>query len=55
MNYLHNLFMLVFAIALVSIVAYTVAMTAICYNSNDPNSMACFMISNRVEVGFRDR
>lgn len=26
-----------------------------CYMSNDPNSMACYMMSNRVEVGVRNR
>ena len=26
-----------------------------CYTSGDPNSMACFMISDRVEVGVRQR
>lgn len=26
-----------------------------CYMSNDPNSMACYMISDRVEVGVRNR
>lgn len=26
-----------------------------CYASNDPNSMACFMTSQRIELGVRDR
>lgn len=26
-----------------------------CYMGGDPNSMACFMISDRVEVGVRQR
>ena len=26
-----------------------------CYTSGDPNHMACFMISDRVEVGVRER
>ena len=26
-----------------------------CYASGDPNSMACFMISERVEIGIRHR
>lgn len=26
-----------------------------CYTGGDPNSMACFMISDRVEVGVRQR
>ena len=26
-----------------------------CYTSNDPNSMACYMMSDRVEVGVRNR
>jgi hypothetical protein len=26
-----------------------------CYTSGDPNHMACFMISDRVEVGVRQR
>lgn len=26
-----------------------------CYNSGDPNSMACYMISDRYEIGVRER
>jgi len=26
-----------------------------CYTSNDPNSMACYMISERHEIGIRQR
>lgn len=26
-----------------------------CYLGNDPNSMACFMISDRHEIGIRNR
>ena len=26
-----------------------------CYTGGDPNSMACFMISERVEIGVRHR
>lgn len=26
-----------------------------CYSSNDPNNMACFMMSGRLEVGVRQR
>ncbi len=26
-----------------------------CYSSNDPNSMACYMMSNRHEIGVRQR
>lgn len=37
----------------------TMALTAYlgfsCYMSNDPNSMACYMMSDRVEVGVRNR
>lgn len=43
------------AIVFVSIIAYSVTMTVTCYNSGDPNSMACFMISDRHEIGFRNR
>lgn len=26
-----------------------------CYASNDPNSMACYMMSDRLELGIRER
>lgn len=26
-----------------------------CYTSNDPNSMACYMISDKNEIGIRQR
>lgn len=26
-----------------------------CYFSNDPNSMACYMMSDRVDIGVRSR
>lgn len=35
--------------------ALTVYMGLSCYMSNDPNSMACYMMSDRVEVGVRQR
>ena len=36
-------------------IGLTVYMGLSCYTSNDPNSMACYMMSNRVEVGVRNR
>ena len=36
-------------------IGLTVYMGLSCYMSNDPNSMACYMMSNRVEVGVRNR
>jgi hypothetical protein len=38
---------------------FTIGLTAYmglaCYTSGDPNSMACYMMSDRVEVGVRPR
>lgn len=38
-----------------STLAVSVYLGVTCYRSGDPNSMACFMMSDRVEVGVRQR
>ena len=38
-----------------STLAVSVFLGVTCYMSNDPNSMACYMMSDRVEVGVRQR
>ncbi len=47
-------FVLVF-IVVISGIVFTMFMGYQCYASNDPNSTACYMISDRVEVGIRER
>lgn len=51
-----------FRVAFVAIAAMVLTTFAVsawlfaaCYTSGDVNSMACFMISDRVEIGVRER
>ncbi len=48
-------FFILFLILFLGTIAYSAFMTYRCYTSNDPNSMACFMISERTEFGIRNR
>lgn len=47
-------FVFMFLLAL-GMFAVTGFLTYKCYSSNDPNNMACFMISDRHEIGIRNR
>ena len=48
------LFGMIFMLAM-GIIAITGFFAFQCYASGDPNNMACYMISNRFEVGVRNR
>ena len=47
-------FVSVFAI-IVTVIAASAFLGVKCYLSGDPNSMACYMMSDRYEVGIRER
>jgi hypothetical protein len=47
-------FVLIAALALITM-AVGAYLSITCYTSGDPNHMSCYMISDRVEVGVRQR
>jgi len=50
-----GLFFVFMMVMVLGVFAFAGIMTYKCYSSGDPNSMACFMISDRYEVGVRNR
>lgn len=54
-NGLFTLLSLLIVLMFMGTAFYIGFMTYKCYASNDPNSIACFMISNRHEIGIRNR
>lgn len=53
-----TMFMLIFLLVFVTVIggfAVSVVLGYQCYASGNPNSMACFMVSDRHEIGIRNR
>lgn len=58
MDSFHKMIMAFFVIVFVVVIAGFVVSGFLgyqCYASGDPNSMACYMMSERYEIGIRER
>lgn len=57
-SFFWRLFPFIFATMFIGVIAIFVVgayLSYQCYVSGDPNSMACYMTSERLEIGVRDR
>lgn len=52
---LFGLFFVFMFLVVIGTLAVTSFLAYRCYSSGDPNDMACFMISDRHEIGIRNR